>query len=301
MWEGDQASSSHTSVSLTSSILVLSAGTRIRTPAAVNHRIYADRHGLECLLDATPSSLPSVFHYKAAAVERALAHYEWVFWMDDDAFFTNLERDLRAFIDDDADLVICASPINPEGGWTYVSFGQFLIRRTPAMVDLLRATLATDLEVVRRWWEPDRYGIFTNTDQDALVYQLARDDAPWAGRWRRLDWQAFNSRPYHYRKRLDEHFLCHFVVPWEHTKMGLIREFAERLGTTTALVAPAELEPYATFIANSEVAELLGPPWATPVTPVSEPPPDVAAVSPEAVPAVRGSWLRRRARVGGDG
>jgi hypothetical protein len=244
------------------SLLILSAGTRIRTPAPLNHRIYADRIGVECMFDATPSSLPSVFLYKTAAVQRALAHHQWVFWIDDDAFFTNLDVDLRSFAGDDADLVICASPVNPEGGWTFVSFGQFLIRGTPAMLELLDAVLATDLELVRDWWDPERFGIFTDTDQDALVYQLQREDAPWAGRWRRLEWQAFNGRPYHYEARLDEHFLCHFVLPSPHSKMELISEFARRMGTTTALVEPALLKPYAAFISNSDLAELLGPPWA---------------------------------------
>ena len=116
--------------------------------------------------------------------------------------------------------------------------------------------------MVREWWDPERFGIFTNTDQDALVFQLSRDDVPWAERWKRLDWQAFNSRPYHYAHSLDEHFLCHFVVPGALSKMDLVRDFAGRMGTTTALVPHAHLEPYAAFIGASELAELLGPPWS---------------------------------------
>ena len=154
------------------------------------------------------------------------------------------------------------------------------------MRDLLETVVATDLDAVKEWWDPDRHGIFTNTDQDALVYNLARDDVPWAGRWRRLEWQAFNSRPYHYQSSLDEHFLCHFVVPGALSKMDLVREFAERMEATTALVDPAVLEPYATFIAHSELAELLGPPWAAPV-------PENAARADEPVPAPsRPAWWR---------
>lgn len=243
------------------SLLILSAGTRIRTPAPLNHRVYADRLGVEYLFDATPGPVPTALDQKLAAVRRALPHHEWVFWLDDDAFVTDLDVDIRSFADEDADLVLCRSPVNPEGGWTFVSFGQFLVRNTQAMHELLDAVAATELELVRSWWDPERYGIFTNTDQDALVYNLARDDAAWAGRFRRLDWQAFNSRPYHYESRLDEHFLCHFVVPGAASKMELVREFAARMGTTTALVEEALLEPYAAFIAASELPELLGAPW----------------------------------------
>jgi hypothetical protein len=249
------------------SLLLLSAGTRVRTPAPLNHRVYADRHGIDYLFDATPAPLPSVFLYKAEAVKRALQHYEWVFWIDDDAFVTNLDFDIRSFVSDGADLVLCASPVNPDGGWTFVSFGQFLVRRTSATTALLDATLSTELREVEAWWDPTQYGLFTNSDQDALVYQLARDDVPWSGRWRRLEWSAFNSRPYHYRHRLDEHALCHFVVPGPSSKMELIREFAERMGTTTALVDAELLEPYGPFISNSELAELLGPPWSQSTAP----------------------------------
>ena len=275
------------------SLLIVSAGTQIRTPACLNHRVYADRHGVDYLFDTTPGPLATALDQKLAAVRRGLPLYDWVFWIDDDAFFTNLGVDIRSFADDDADLVLCASPVNPEGGWTFVSFGQFLIRRTPAMLDLLETVAATDLDAVKSWWDPERYGIFTNTDQDALVYNLAREDAPWAGRWRHLEWQAFNSRPYHYERRLDEHALCHFAVPGALSKMDLVREFAERMGTTTALVDPAVLEPYAAFIAHSELAELLGPPWAAPV-------PDNAGRADEPVPAPSGpAWwraIRRSAR-----
>jgi hypothetical protein len=243
------------------SLLILSAGTNVRTPASLNHRVYADRIGAEYLFDATPGPLSSPLDQKLASLRRALPHHDWVFWIDDDAFMTNLDVDIGSFADDDADLVMCASPVNPEGGWTFLSFGQFLIRRTPAMLELVDAVIATDLETVRDWWDPERYGIFTNTDQDALVFQLARDDAPWAERWRRLAWQEFNSRPYHYERWLDEHVLCHFVVPGGRPKMDLVHEFAKRMGTTTALVDAALLEPYQTFIAHSDVAELLGPPW----------------------------------------
>ena len=244
------------------SLLVLSAATSVRTPASLNHRVYADRHGLECLFDLTPGPIPTALDQKLAAVSRALPHYEWVLWIDDDAFFTNLDVDVRTFVDGEVDLVICRSPVNPEGGWTFVSFGQFLVRRTPAMFALFEAVVATDLAMVREWWDPEQFGIFTNTDQDALVYQLSREDVPWSGRWKRLDWQAFNSRPYHYAERLDEHFLCHFVVPGAASKMALVRDFAARMGTTTALVPPELLEPYAAFIASSDLAELLGQPWS---------------------------------------
>ena len=50
--------------------------------------------------------------------------------------------------DNDADLVPKPGRSTPRG-WTFVSFGQFLVRNTPAMHELLAAVETTDLDVVR--------------------------------------------------------------------------------------------------------------------------------------------------------
>lgn len=242
------------------SLLILSAATRVRTPACLNHRVYADRYGLQYLFDMTPGAIPSALDQKVASVRRALKAHEWLFWIDDDAFFTNLEFDIRSLASEDADLVICQSPINPEGGWTFVNFGAFLVRRTPAMVELFDAVASTDLESVRATWDSDRHGLFTNTDQDALVHQLTRADAPWSERWQRLDWTAFNCRPYHYVRHPREHAVCHFAGA--DPKMDHVRAFASRMRTTTALVDADLLEPFGAFICASDLTNLLGPPWS---------------------------------------
>jgi hypothetical protein len=243
-------------------ILVLSGSTRIRTPAALNHALYAERHGYRCVFDVTPGRLASVYDQKASVILRHLGSAAWIFWIDDDAFVTRPAQRLEGFLDEigEADLVICASPVNPRGDWTWISGGQFLMRSTPAMQALLEAVLATDLATVRAWWRPAEHGMFTNGDQDALVYQLLRDDSPWARSYVRLPWEAFNSRPYHYERRLDEHFVCHFAVPGGRPKMEMIREFAARLDVTTALVPADELAPYEMFIRHSELAALLETP-----------------------------------------
>lgn len=236
-------------------LLILSGSSRVRTAAGANHRVYADRWGLDSVFDTTPAAVPSIYLHKVKTVRRFLPHHEWLFWIDDDAFFTQLDIDVRSFLSDagEHDLLFCASPVNPRGGWTWMSAGQFFIRRTPAMLELLDAVLDTDLAEVRPWWRPDELGLFTDGDQDAFVYQLLRDDSPWAGSFARLPWEGFNSRPYHYRSRLDEHFLCHFAVPGTQTKAELILEFAERMGTSAALVDPALLEPYRVFLERSDM------------------------------------------------
>jgi galactosyl transferase GMA12/MNN10 family len=242
-------------------LLILSASSRIRTAAPLNHRIYADRIGVPYVFDSAPSTVDRIYLHKIDALRRVLPRAEWVFWIDDDAFFTDLSIDLRRFIDDvgDVDVVFCRSPINPRGGWTWMSAGQFFLRRSDATVDLLRAVASTDLEAVRAWWDPEVYGLFTNGDQDALVYQLMGPDGDrWKDRFVQLPWEAFNSRPYHYEARLDEHFICHFAVPGGRPKADVVAEFATRLGTTNALCDAALIEPYRVFLQRSELGPFVG-------------------------------------------
>ena len=225
--------------------LVLSGSSRVRTAASLNHAIYAARHGLRYVYDATPVPVRLIYLHKIHAIRRHLPQTDWLFWLDDDAFFTDLGRGLRTFLPADpaVEMAFCASPVNPDGGWTWMSAGQLFVRNTPAMLALLDTVIATDIHAVRAWWDPEKLGQFTRGDQDAIVYQLQRDDSHGRARERRA-WQAFNSRPYHYESRLDEHFLCHFAVPGGKTKQELIAEFAARFGTTMALVDETELAPY---------------------------------------------------------
>jgi len=241
-------------------LLIASGGSQIRTAAPINHRIYADRIGVPYVCDIAPSPVPQLSLHKIDILRRLLPSAEWVFWIDDDAFFTDHSIDLRRFLDgtEGRDLVFCRSPINPCGGWAWMSAGQLFIRRSQAMMDLLDAVLATDLAVVRAWWRADEYGIFTNGDQDAIVYHLMGPDRQWRDRFVRLPWHLFNSRPYHYQRRLDEHFICHFAVPGGRPKTELIAEFVKRMDTTPAL-CPADLfEPYRAVLERSQIGPLIG-------------------------------------------
>jgi len=240
-------------------LLIVSGSSRVRTAAPLNHRIYADRLGLPYVFDLAPSPVRRIYFHKLDVIRRHLPRAEWLFWIDDDAFFTDPGIDVRSFLPEDGtDLVFCASPINPRGGWTWMSSGQLLIRRTPQMLDLIDAVFTTDLEAVRAWWRPVELGLFTRGDQDAFVYQLIGPDARWRDRFQRLPWEAFNARPYHYESRLDEHFVCHFAVPGGRPKAEVVAEFADRLGTTPALCEPELLEPFREYLERSEIGELLG-------------------------------------------
>ena len=95
---------------------LVSGADEIRLRSYINHAIYARTHGLdyrlECGLDR---GIANKFFYKTSIIRRVLPQYEWIIWIDDDAYFTDFERDnLNQFMDEaeaeDKFLVIGSTP-----------------------------------------------------------------------------------------------------------------------------------------------------------------------------------------------
>ena len=202
----------------------------------VNHRRYAKLHGYEYKFDTSVYKDLATPHFrKIHSVKSVLNDCNWAFWLDDDAFFTNMAIPLETFLNDIQEnhfLVICKSPVNPKGGWTFLSAGQFFLKNDRRSQDFLDEVLATPVETVRAWWDASRYGIFTGGDQDAIVYTLVTRNM--LEDIKIYPYDAFNSRPYHYGSRLDEHFLVHF--PGGRNKRDSVIEFGARFGVDETLI-----------------------------------------------------------------
>ncbi|TRM52414.1 hypothetical protein YH64_014225 [Achromobacter sp. LC458] len=98
------------------------------------------------------------------------------------------------------DMVICKSPVN-EGGWTFISSGQFFLKSSKRAAAFLKAVRGTDLDAVKQWWNPEKFGMFTSGDQDAMVYVLATDRRFKEGNFFvRLPFEEFNAREFHYQR-----------------------------------------------------------------------------------------------------
>lgn len=231
-------------------LLVLSGCDRIRFPTMVNHKAYADRHGYRYRFDISPRrDRENVYFHKLSAIQDALVDCEWLFWIDDDAAFTRLDSSFESIVPELADpstvAVFCASPVNPMGGWTTVSSGNFFIRGSALGHKLIAQALATDLQVVEKWWDEQALGMFTNGDQDALVY-LIKTDPEFEAATRILDYERFNTRPYHFGSDLS-HFLVHFTHLPGTTKEVQMREFAEKHGLDDFFLPPEASAQYASY------------------------------------------------------
>jgi hypothetical protein len=174
-------------------VLVLSGhypGTRFASPA--NHVAYAKAHGYTYIHCNWPTGSENPYFNKISYVEHYLPHFDYVFWIDDDAFFLDLGRSVEPFLPSGAQfLSICSSP-SYKAIRTPISSGQFIISRVDRSYEFLRSTATTSLSEVASWWRTD-LGMFTNGDQDAMYYQLMTDPR-FEGGATIFPHTAFNSR-----------------------------------------------------------------------------------------------------------
>lgn len=232
-------------------ILILSGADRLRFPTMLNHKVYADTHGYRYRFDLTPSrGVNRPYFHKIAKIADALADADWIFWIDDDAAFTQLDVRLESIVPEmlnpELDVIFCKSPVNPEGGWTYLSSGNFLIRNSPGARQLIANVGEELLPEIEKWWDGERFGMFTGGDQDILVYLIVTDPR-FQKTTGRLEYQRFNTRPYHFSDRLTEHFLVHFTNQPDRSKEDQMVEFANKFSLTPFMVPRQLLAPYGRY------------------------------------------------------
>lgn len=230
--------------------MVLSGSSLLQFPSYWNHKIYCDLHGLDYAFNLSPERIDqSLFLHKIRTIERHLHLADWLFWLDDDAFFMQTAADLRdklnPHIKSDVFLVICRSPVN-EGRWTSISSGQFFIRNSNISRRFIEAVQNTRLDEVERWWDEAKYGLFTRGDQDLMWYNIVTNPLFKRGTVI-VDYPEFNARPFHIENSPDEFFLVHFTHRSDMTKREQIAQFATRFDLASCLVDKSLVAPYSLY------------------------------------------------------
>lgn len=141
---------------------ILSGCTRLRFFSHINHACYAATHGYRYRFDLTPRAVDSVFDHK-----RSTAYWTVLSTTLDTPF-----SELGLSFDDRKLLIFPKSPVNPSGGWTYLSVGNFFFRSTRETHAFFRDVLNTGLSPVKEWWDERTYGMFTGGDQDKIIWNL---------------------------------------------------------------------------------------------------------------------------------
>lgn len=133
--------------------------------------------------------------------------------------------------------MLCRSPINEGGEWSAINSGVMLIRRSPEVIGLFEAALATDFELVRKWWTPGEHGpvMIEGGDQERLLYQIEQQGLAPLVEFH--DAERFNARVYHFTEAADQHFVCHMAS--HRTKEDPIGLMRSRFGLNQYLLKGA--------------------------------------------------------------
>lgn len=154
-------------------ILILSGrypATTFHSPE--NHRAYANKFGYSYIHRSWPGKSKNPYFNKIEYILEYIDFYDYIFWIDDDAFFLDFENDISNYIPQKGNiLTICSSP-KYKKIWTYINSGQFMIQASNTSKELLQDVLNVDMDKVKKWWDEDVYGFYSNGDQDAIVYFL---------------------------------------------------------------------------------------------------------------------------------
>lgn len=233
---------------LMADVCIVSGGDRLRYPSYIGHKIFAGMAGHDYRFEAGPLlGLSNKYFFKVRSVLDVLPRYDWIVWLDDDAFITDFGRttiltDLIAQAEAaDNFLVIADGPTGEGGSWSKINSGVFLLRQDPRSRQLLNDVLVSDLSDVEAWWDPDAYGLFTGGDQDAILCSLARREQL-ETEVSIVSHRLMNARPWQYVDSLDEHFICHF--PGMKSKRTAMHDFAKRFALTNEMIPESLRETY---------------------------------------------------------
>jgi hypothetical protein len=184
--------------------------------SVVNHRAYCARHGYSYIHCNWPTGNTNRYMNKMEYVREYYHLFDYIFWIDDDAFFIDLDQALEPFVPDPGNfLSICASPDFKQVR-TYISSGQFMLECSDTGRAFVDAVMLLDLSQVRAWWD-ESLGYFSNGDQDGMVYLLKTDSR--FSRYNRHDYQTFNSRVENLLAG-DKIFILHFTGPAARKRRG---------------------------------------------------------------------------------
>lgn len=226
-------------------VCIISGGDEIRCRSYVNQAIFAREHGFRHQLGiGLAEGITSQYHYKFEVILGALPQFDWILWLDDDIYVTDMrgtqiESLLSDAMRDDHFLVIAEGPEEPDGSWTRVNSGAMILRNDPRSYQLLDRAKRVDLQELALRWDSDASGLWTNGDQDA-IWDVISNDAIFTRGTRVVSHTMLNSRPHYYDSSLGDAFAVHFCGPGD--KAMKTAEFGRRFGLGQELVSSELLD-----------------------------------------------------------
>lgn len=177
----------------------------------LNHCVYCDYHQYTYIYCNWPTKTKNKYMNKIEYIKKYYRLFDYIFWIDDDAFFMNIEKSLDEFLPEkDIFLSICSSP-DYKKIHTFISSGQFMLKCSERGRKFIDAIQEVDLLKVKKWWD-DSLGYFTNGDQDAIVY-LLKENSEFKDHFEKFHHKKFNSRAEEILKEggVSNVFILHFT------------------------------------------------------------------------------------------
>lgn len=160
--------------------------------SSINHKLYADTYGYTYIHCNWPTQAKNPYLNKIYYVLAYLELFDYVIWIDDDAFFFDFDTDIMQYAPQDQKFIsFCKSP-SYKPLKTYLSSGQFIVKSNALSKQFFQDILKQDLNKIKTWWTDD-LGYFSNGDQDIMVYLLLINNN-YIGKCQLFDYQKFNSR-----------------------------------------------------------------------------------------------------------
>lgn len=149
--------------------IIVSGADSYRFDAHVNHKNYADANNIDYHFFLS-TGLKNPFFTKCYAILDAFDKgYDYVFWVDDDAFFIDSEWDLLSIFNRHVEDIVVTQGRSKKSGITLFNNGIMFIKKTRQTRELFETIpKITTKELKRNWIE--EWGPCEGNDQPRMIY-----------------------------------------------------------------------------------------------------------------------------------
>ena len=225
---------------------------KTKVESSINHKIYADKFGYAYINCNWPTKEKNPYLNKIHFILNYIDLYDYIIWIDDDAFFFDFEVDIMEYSPKgDNILSACKSP-SYKPLKTFLSSGQFILKSCHLSKEFLNEILLQKFSTIESWWYND-LGFYTKGDQDIMVY-LFHTDERFKNKITLYDYKKFNSRYENlFDKDLHKPLILHFTGRPE-IKMNNYKSVQKLLILTPSLVPSRLLSLYNIFVETKKVS-----------------------------------------------
>lgn len=211
-----------------SKTIIISGADSIRYNADENHQHYADVRGIDYKFHLS-SGLTNPFFTKCYAILDSFdKDYDYVLWIDDDAFFIDPTWDcLSVFKNNSEDVIVTQGRTNKKSGITLFNNGIMFIKNTKTMQDLFYTIPNVDWSEVTSNWKSE-WGPCEGNDQPRMIYLT---QTRYSNNVKILKYPGFNAHEFTFKQQ--KNFLetnppiVHITGP---NKEGKIQRFINTTG-----------------------------------------------------------------------